>query len=923
MTVSLPADRDDVRTLLEHCVAAWHEQGPRAADALLAAAPELAGPVREGLAALARAGLLDDEEPARLPDRIGAYRVRKLLGRGGMGAVFLAHDDTTDRDVAVKVVHPQLLWYGRARERFEREIRALARLSHRGAVPVFHFGEDGGVPFFVMEYIAGRSLAAILAAVAGRKPEQLTRADLDQAVAAAPGAPPSPVVAATPAAAEEPWWRAVVAIAIQVADTLHHVHQHGIVHRDVKPSNILVTPEGEARLVDFGLARIDGDAALTRVSTTIGSDPYMAPEQTGDRGGAADARSDVFSLGATLFEALSLRQPYGGGGPRTRQRILAGDHASLRTLQPQLPRDLEAVCSVAMAPEPQRRHATAAAFADDLRAVLSNRPVAARPIGTLARMWRLLRRHPLTTTALAATLLMSIAAPTWIAIQQYESSQAIGAALTRAERDREHALDAIDRLLARIAQNRLFELPEAEGVRRQLLQDAIEVQEAMLREAPQDPRLALETAIAKRRLAELHRWLGETSAADRCIEQALAILATSPPVSAIELARVLALRGRIASLNGDLQRAHQDHFDAVAALVAARSRIATVAGQLQLDRALAERRIDLAIAAGMLGDDVAAERGLAEALAALQRLPEDRSTLQTIGRALSTGVRAAVYKNDCELAARLATASVDAYRRAMALAPDDWVTAANCANVQTELCKLAYLRGHGAEALAVGQQAHDRLVQLQSQHSEVGWLTNHLAEAKQALADAFFLNQRRGDARRLLQEGVELLRALLRRDPASASLRSVLGRCLGMLADQSPTAAEAVELLAEAQQLFEALQREDPANHLSWRQLVVVYSSRAKIEQVADDLAGEAKWLDLAIAASRHLQAQGLPPARELLSATLLQRADCAARDGDAAAAHEFVREAMALVPLRRDQLEQRPGLAELLPSPAFAELFR
>lgn len=921
MSASRSADHDDVRTLLEHCVAAWHEQGPGAADALLAGAPELAGPVREGLAALARAGLLDDDEPAHLPDRIGDYRVQKLLGRGGMGAVFLARDETAGRDVAVKVVHPQLLWYGKARERFEREIRALARISHRGAVRVFHFGDDAGVPFFVMEYVPGRSLAAILAAVAGRQPQQLTRADLDRALAEAPGASGRAAAVASPAA-NEPWWRTAVTIAIQVADTLHYVHRHGIVHRDVKPSNILVAADGEARLVDFGLARIDGDASLTRVPTTLGSDPYMAPEQTAEGGGAVDARCDVFALGATLFEALSLRQPYGGGGPRTRQRILAGDHASLRSMMPQLPRDLDAVCAVAIAPEPHRRYATAAAFADDLRAVLANRPVAARPIGALARTWRHCRRYPLTAAAVAATLLVSIASPMWIAVQQYEASRTIGAALARAERHREHALDAIDRLLVRIAQNRLFDLPEAENVRRQLLQDAVGVQEAMLREAPQDARLSVETAIAKRRLAELHGWLGENTEAERCVAEALTILDTKPPVSAIELARVLAIRGRIANVQGNLLQSCQDHRDAVATLAASRSGSETAEALLQLDRALAERRIDLAVAEGMLGNAETAERELAVALAALRRLPEDRGTLQAIGRALATGVRAAVYKGNSELAAWLAGASVEAYRRAVALDPDDWALAATCADVQTDQCKLAYMNGNAVEALAVGQQAHDCLADLQSRHSQVGWLSHHLAEAKQALADAYHLNQRRDDARRLLQEAVGLLRALLRRDPTNAALRSVLGRCLGMLADQAPR-SEAVALLEEAQQLFEGLQHDEPENHLAWRQLIVVFSSRARIEQFADNLAGEVEWLDAAVAAGRHLLAKRLPPAPSLLSGLLIERADCAARDGDAATAHDFVREANSLVPLRRDQLERFPGLASLLSTPAFEALLR
>jgi eukaryotic-like serine/threonine-protein kinase len=921
MPSSRPADRDDVRTLLEQCVAAWHEHGPRAAEALLAATPELAAVVRDGLAALARAGLLDADAASELPDRIGGYRVLSLLGRGGMGAVFRAHDDTTGRDVAVKVVHPQLLWYGRARERFEREIRALARLAHRGAVAVYHFGDDGGVPFFVMEYVPGRSLAAILASVAGRDPDTLTAAALHLALR--DRRPASAPQDAAHASADEPWWRAIVAIAIQIADTLQHAHQQQIVHRDVKPSNILVTPDGEARLVDFGLARIDGDAALTRAPTTIGSDPYMAPEQLGDRGGRADARSDVFSLGATLYEALALTPPFGSGGARTRERSHTGDFVPLRRTARSVPADLAAVCAVALDPEPTRRYPTAGAFADDLRAVLANRAVAARPIGPLARLWRLARRHPVTAAALALALVVSIAAPTWIAVQQYQASHSIGAALARAERNRDRAIDAIDRLLGGIAQGQLFQVPESEGVRRRLLQDAIELQEALLRDAPRDAQIAFDTAVAKRRLGELHRALGDTELADRCTEEALAILRTIPNVPAIEFARTLAVRGRSAGLRGDLATAVDDQREAIAALEQARAAVASPADRQRYERALAERRIDLAIAQGMQGDTDAAERGLEAAITALRRLPEDRNSQQAIGRALHNGIRAVNHRGDGPLAARMADAAIDAYGRALAHDPGDWELQALRANVQTTASKLAYSQEQLAAALVVGEAAHTTLATLQPQHSRIDWLTHHLAQAKLALADAYHAHDRRADARRMLDEAVGLLRELIRRDPGHHGMREALGRALGMAADLTRSAEEAVALLTEAQALFEAMHREKPDNPLAWRQLTVVYASRASLRRQADDLDGEARWLDVAIEASRPWHQKGLPPAREILSTLLLDRADCAARGDDPETAADCVREAKLLVAVRREHLAHREGLIALLDTPAYSELLR
>lgn len=904
----LPADQDDVRALLEQCVSAWHEHGPRAAEAILARAPELAEPVRNGLAALARSGLLDDDRAPQLPERIGGYRVLALLGRGGMGAVFHARDDTVGRDVAVKVVHPQLLWYGRARERFEREIHALARLRHRGAVPVFHFGEDAGVPYFVMEYVAGRSLAQVLASLAGRKHASISGADLI-------GRDDRP-------AAMTPWWRAIVELALQVADTLHHAHQLGIVHRDVKPSNVLVTPEGEARLVDFGLARIDGDPALTQAPTTIGSEPYLAPEQFAERGGRADARSDVFSLGATLYEALALRPPFGTGGPRTRDRILAGDHVGLRSIDATLPKDLAAVCAVALDPDPNRRYATAGAFADDLRAVLAGNPVAARPLGWFGRLLRIARRNKVTAAALLTALSLAIAAPAIIAWQQYESSQQTRAALERAERNRDHALEAIDRLLARVAQTRLFELPEAEDVRRHLLQDAIEVQEAMLREAPANAQIALDTAVAKRRLGALNQWLGNREAADLCNDEALALLRSLPDVPPIELSCVLAFRAMVAAERADYAKATADLHEAIGALERAHT-AAALDRRPALARHAAMRRIDLAIVEGMHDNVAIADRELAHALAELRALPEDRATLLALGNALLHAVLPAVYRDDNPLALSLSEAAIDAFDRFLVLEPANWEVSARRAAALTRLSQIHYQQGNAQKSLANAEAAHRTLSALRAGHPQVQWLAHDLAQCGMALADALFMNHRENDARVALDETIPTLRELTRTNPQNTRLRQLLGMALGLRSQLTTYVREARPLLDEAQLVFETLQREDADSVLACRQLTVVYASQASLQRTTGDLDGEAKWLDEAVAAARRLVEKRLPPATEILAALLLDRADCAARGDDPEHALGLLRELNGLRRLRREQLQQRPGLGPLLDTPPFVELLR
>lgn len=907
-------EADAVRELLERCVAAWQELGPRAAEALIGEGT-LAGPVREGLAALARAGLLEDERSGcELPERIGGYRVLELLGRGGMGAVFRAHDDSTDRDVAIKVVHPQLLWYARARARFEREVRTLARLSHRGIVAVYHFGEDDGVPFFVMEYVPGCSLAAVLARVAGRPPASLTGADLRSAGTAV-------------GAAGEPWWHAQVRLFVQVADALHYAHQNGIVHRDVKPSNILVSADGAARLVDFGLSRDDQDEALTRSRTTIGSEPYMAPEQFADSGGAVTARTDVFGLGATLYEALALRTPFGAGGTHTRDRIRLGRCEPLHRLVPGLPRDLAAVCSTALSPEPERRHASAGLFADDLRAVLEQRPVTARPAGPVTRLWRVARRHPITASALLATALLSTMGPAAFAWQQYEATRRIGAELQRAENNKEHALAAIDRLLGRIAQERLFELPEVEAVRRRMLEDAVELQESLLIGQPDDARLLLQHAAGKRRLGELRRWLGQDAAAEQANDEALAMLRTLSSGHEVELSSVLAARARFAANRGEHAVARDALIEAIALLEQAAA--ASPAGsrtRVLRQQQMVERRVDFAIAAGLAGDEQTARLALAEAMASLQALPDDPTSQARMGRLLAQQIKAAARSRDLDRAAQLGEAATSVYDRVLRENPGDWKVEAERAAVLTDRSRVAAMRGDEAAAQLHARQANDVLQRLTAEHPLVGWLKFSAGGAAVALADALQAAGRTDDARSHLDSAIQSGRQLVGTSSGNPAYREQLATTLGTRAQLARDAAEGVRLLEEAQVLLDRLLAEHPENPSIWHHNAVTLRLRAKFAELVGDATREGELLDAAIAITRpRAIARGTPDGEllRMLRRFLLDRAECAARAGDAPAARRHLMDAVATTGLGREEAARREALTRLLPAEEFAAVFR
>ncbi|QDU65798.1 serine/threonine-protein kinase [Engelhardtia mirabilis] len=418
----LPLQDEPHRAAVEELVIAAlerHEQeGEAGVVSLLEGHPELASDVRRRLARLARMGLLDRGALGEgLPERVGDYRIEALIGEGGMGVVYRARDDELGRSVALKVLRPELLLVPGARERVRREATAAAQLAHPGVAALHRFGEHEGVPWLAMELVEGRSLAQILEAVAEHDGDNLDGATL------VPGS-------------DDGWTRACLRVARDVARALEHAHGRRVLHRDVKPSNVIVTDDGRARLVDFGLARIDGAARLTRTGTRLGSLQYMAPEQLAAASDTIDGRADVFSLGATLYELLTLQSPFAAPSPEeTMRRIREGQLLPPRRLAPSLSRDVEAVVLKALATDPARRYATATALADDLDNLLALRPVSASPLGHfgVARLW--LRRRPRIATGLGVALVAMVVAGATLAIQERRATTRVAAQREQADRN--------------------------------------------------------------------------------------------------------------------------------------------------------------------------------------------------------------------------------------------------------------------------------------------------------------------------------------------------------------------------------------------------------------------------------------------------------------------------------------------------------
>lgn len=325
-------------------------------------------------------GVSWDELIARFPEyrkcllehsTIGRFRLLSRLGEGNFGAVWKAEDTQLERVVAIKIPHPGRLVARKDMERFLREGRNVARLHHPGIVTVHEVGTHQGIPFLVTEYVTGQSLLQLLA---------------DRSL--------SP--------------RESAELIAQVAESLDYAHSLGVVHRDIKPSNILICkPSGEAyrrgewafpwqaKLTDFGLSRrTDVDGTLTCAGDILGTPAYMTPEQARGDVSTVDARSDVYSLGVVLYQLLAGSVPFHGRDAAIMQHVLHSEPPSIRKVDRNVPRDLEAVCMKCLEKSRDRRYSVAGDLAADLHRWLRGEPTLARPAGLLRRATQWTRRRP-------------------------------------------------------------------------------------------------------------------------------------------------------------------------------------------------------------------------------------------------------------------------------------------------------------------------------------------------------------------------------------------------------------------------------------------------------------------------------------------------------------------------------------------------
>lgn len=528
----LPSEHDQLGPLLDEFVSRHRKGEHPSVTEYVQRCPELADDIRELFPAVVMMERVGEAEPdasqsqrvtadGTAIERLGEYRILREIGRGGMGIVYEAEQETLGRHVALKVLPYYAVMDERHLKRFRREARAAAQLHHSHIVPVFGVGEHDGVHFFAMQFIHGKGLDEVLSEVrelrdrhpAGISPEQLQESFALSAAATDGGesgensassarlvsaageqtsppretsSPPDGVPAAEgaptavsveeetrPAPAEldastsavfssetevssvgtgQPFYRSVADIALQVAQALSYAHEHGVLHRDVKPSNLLLDQKGTVWVTDFGLAKTSGDD-LTHTGDFVGTLRYMAPERFR---GWSDPRSDVYSLGLTVYELATL-EPAFHETDRARlvREVTQASPTQPRKIDRQIPRDLETIILKATGRESDARYQTADEMADDLRRFLSGKPIVARRSSIIERGVLWCRRNPVVAglmTMVASLLLILAVGSGLAAIRLNERNEQVQANLLRAQ-----GAESSEREARKLATRRLFD----------------------------------------------------------------------------------------------------------------------------------------------------------------------------------------------------------------------------------------------------------------------------------------------------------------------------------------------------------------------------------------------------------------------------------------------------------------------------------
>ena len=727
---------------------------------------------------------------------LGPYRVLDLLGHGGMGIVLRGQDDVLDRVVALKVLRPALA-HGRDRFRFVREARAAAQVRHDHVVEVHAVvNPPDGLPYIVMEYLAGPTLA--------------------QAIRRAGRLGP----------------REAASVALQVAEGLAAAHAAGLVHRDIKPSNVMLDPaKGRTKITDFGLARPAGESSdVTQEGSTVGTPAYMSPEQA--RGEVVDARSDVYSLGATLYEALTGEPPFRGTAGSVLRQVIDTDPRAPRRINSALPRDLETICLKAMAREPATRYPAARDLADDLGRLQRGETILARPAGVLERVWRFARRRPLIAglaASLAVVSLTGFAGVVW----QWRRAEAQRAQAEHNFREARHLVDAF---YTRVFTDKQFFRPGLESVRREMFRDLLSYYRDFLRQRRDDPTLQADLAEACFRVGALTTEEGDRADAIEAFRQSesliLAVLRRNPADRGARMRQAQCLDNiaRMETELGRLEKALRDHEQASNLF---RKLVEEAPQDRDAKRDFAATLGNVANLCSLLHDAAGARLSYREVLQILEQLvAADPSVPRYRDDLALTYNNMAFQEEDPQLAVRDLRKAIELREQLLALDPTNPYRRRNVARSCQNLGVYENASGRHSKAIELQERCCRLLEEVVQAEPKNTTYQCDLAMGYLNLGDSLGRNGRLDESVRSGRRAREVFERLLttqpRLDPARNGLMGALSNISESLS-QKGQFAEAVESIEKAVEIARERAREQPVDSERKRQLAEMLTQLASV----------------------------------------------------------------------------------------------
>jgi len=526
--------------------------------------------------------------------RLEDFRIIREIGRGGMGVVFEAEQESLKRRVAVKVLPRQALLDEKHLKRFQREAQIAANLHHTNIVEVFGVGEQDGFHYYVMQFIEGVGLDTVVPQLA--KAVQLPDGNESAPASGSPAPNSLTAVVRQLLGAEgfenrrllSTYWQKVARIGWQAAEALSYAHSQGVLHRDIKPANLLLAEQGTVWLTDFGLAKAAHSDDLSLSQGLVGTLRYMAPEQFS---GQNDQRSDIYSLGLTLYELLALRPAYEESvQSKLMQCIVAGGPMPPGAARAGIPCDLETIILKAISHEAGERYASAAEMADDLRRFLEDRPIRARRVSAVEHLGRWCRRNQALAGLAGAILFLLVLVAMVASIGYVRTKSALrGEAVERAkaEANASLAVEALDRTFDRLDPTHMLvrAQPAIEGLRGELmdvpsvpflskataalLQDMLPFYDRLAQQTGNGDKLQLRTAEANRRVGAIQQQLGQTAAAVKSYQRAIALfreLSSRAPTNSsltLQMAQTDNELGRLFTSQRQTAEARQSHLAAL------------------------------------------------------------------------------------------------------------------------------------------------------------------------------------------------------------------------------------------------------------------------------------------------------------------------------------------------------------------------